>query len=76
MANAEKEIITESSAQRKRQSVYSKAGIIAYKKALLSGVPVCFTEGTVIYKMFPNGRKTNIGNVKPPVKLTKKVFSI
>lgn len=76
MPNAAKEIITESSAKKKRQSVYSRAGVAAYKKALLSGVPVCFTEGTVIYKMFPSGRKTSIGHVKPPVKLSKKIFSI
>ena len=76
MAVATKESITESSDIKKRQSVYSKAGVAAYKKALLSGVPVCFTEGTVIYKIFPSGRKTSIGHVKPPVKLSKKVFSI
>lgn len=76
MANTTKEIITESSAKKKRQSVYSKVGIAAYKKALLSGAPVCFTEGTVIYKMFPNGRKARIGHVNPPIKLAKKVFSI
>ena len=76
MSTATKEPITEASDIKKRQSIYSKAGIAAYKKALSSGVPVCFTEGTVIYKMFPSGRKTSIGHVKPPVKLSKKVFSI
>ena len=76
MSTATKEPITEASDIKKRQSVYSKAGIAAYKKALSSGVPVCFTEGTVIYKMFPSGRKTSIGHVKPPVKIAKKAFSI
>jgi len=76
MANAAKEVITESSDKKKRQSLYSKAGFVAFKKARSNGVPVCFTEGTIIYKMFPNGRKTSIGHVNPPVKLAKKVFSI
>ena len=76
MANTTKEVITESSAPKKRQSVYSRAGAVAYKKALSSGVPVCFTEGTVIYKMFPNGKKRSIGQVNPPVKLTKKAFCV
>ena len=73
MANAAKEVITESSDKKKRQSVYSKAGLIAFNKARSSGVPVCFTEGT---KVFRNGRKTCIGQINPPVKLVKKVFSI
>ena len=76
MSTATKEPITEASDIKKRQTVYSKAGIAAYKKALSSGVPVCFTEWTVIYKMFPNGRKLNFGQVNPPVKLAQKKFSI
>lgn len=76
MANAAKEVITESSDKKKRQSVYSKAGLIAFNKARSNGVPVCFTEGTEIYKVFRNGRKTCIGQINPPVKLVKKVFSI
>ena len=76
MAIVTKEAITESSAKRKRQSVYSKAGFVAFKKARLSGVPVCFTEGNIIYKMFPDGKKNVIGHVEPLVKLDRKVFCI
>lgn len=76
MSTAAKESITESSDIKKRQTVYSKAGIAAYRKALLSKVPVCFTEGTVIYKVFPSGKKMRIGQVNPPVKIVKKAFCI
>ena len=76
MATATKEAITESSDNKKRQSVYSKAGFAAFNKARSNGVPFCFTEGTVIYKMFPSGKRTAIGHVKPPVKIEKKVICI
>ncbi|MBR6123953.1 hypothetical protein IKQ19_10245 [Candidatus Saccharibacteria bacterium] len=76
MSTAAKEPITESSNIKKRQLVYSKAGIAAYRKALQSKAPVCFTEGTVIYKVFPSGRKMRIGEVNPPVKIVKKAFCI
>lgn len=56
--------------------MYSRAGFIAYKKALSSGSPVCFTVGNDIYMMFPDKTKKRIGKVKRSVKPEKKVFSI
>lgn len=76
MVVANKEIITEKSAKKKRQVVYSKAGFAARKKALLSGIPVCFIENTTIYRMFPDGKKIVVGQAKQSVKISKKVFSL
>ena len=76
MAVVIKEPITESSDIKKRQSVYSRAGFVAFNKARSKRAPICFTEGTVIYKMFPSGRRIAIGHVKQPVKIDKKVICI
>jgi hypothetical protein len=58
------------------QRMVSEAGAFAIYETKAAGLPVTYVENNQIIKEYADGRKENLGTVKPPVEVKKKVYII
>ena len=54
----------------------SEAGLFAIKEAKDRGLPVTYVENEDIVKEYADGRKEILGQIKPRIKVKRKVYKI
>jgi hypothetical protein len=58
------------------QRMVSEAGAFAIYEAKAAGLPIAYVENNQIIEEYADGRKEILGTVKPPVKVTKRVYTV
>jgi hypothetical protein len=58
------------------QNMCNEAGLFAVKETKDRGLPITYVENNEIIKEYPDGKTEVLGNIKPKVKVTKKVYTL
>lgn len=58
------------------QQMCNEAGLFAIKDAQDRGLPITYVDKLDIVKEYPDGTKEILGQIPPPVKVTKLVYDL
>jgi len=58
------------------QQMCSEAGLFAIKEARDKGLPITYVENNEIVKEYADGRKEILGEIKPRVKVKRRMYKI